>query len=206
MHLEKIWRHSDSKKVWERIAEIGFTFVTSPTFSVWDESPRRDQIRNQDRNLRINDILCNLGVPSIPFVYPFDESDYQALFEWLEDRPDINKLAVLAQFYKSKRIFPQLIKNMRRIQQGANREVEFLVVGVAKRCRIASILSEFTASILTSKPHQSAIGGSRTTEELEYIPDDPLRFNFTRDDLVAMNIERYCNFCDKFKRTAKTPL
>lgn len=194
-HLEKIWQHSDTKAVWRKISEVGFDFVTSPTFSVWDESPRRDQIRNQDRNLRINDILCNLGVPSIPFVYPFDESDYESLSHWLEDRPDINKLAVLAHFYKSKGTFPQLLENMKRIEHDSKRKIEFLVVGVAAQYKIIKILSEFKASIISWKPFQSGVAGKRAGENLTYPKNDLLRFGFSREELAVMNIEKYANLC-----------
>src|SRR5216684_5542507 len=49
--LERFWTKSDRGDMWKRIALFGFEFVTSLTLSVYDETPRADQIYNQDRNL-----------------------------------------------------------------------------------------------------------------------------------------------------------
>lgn len=197
--LEALWHMAKPHRVWERIASIGFEFVTSSTFSVWDESPRFDQIRNQERNLLTHDILANLGVPSIPFLFPFDESDYRATFEWLGERPDINKIAVLAQYYKRRHQFVQLLRNMRKLQAGAGRPLEFLVVGAAHLNKITAVLSEFNATVVTWKPFQAATAGLRTTETLYHPADDILRLGMSREELAGYNIERYRRRCEELR-------
>src|SRR5437763_6551543 len=84
--LEALWKISDSQKIWEQISQVGFEWVSSLTYSVWDDMPRTDQIRNQDRNLQTHDLFANLGVPCIPFLFPFNEKDYVAAGEWLRER------------------------------------------------------------------------------------------------------------------------
>ena len=199
--LESFWRIARSRKIWERIAAIGFEFVTSSTFSVWDESPRFDQIRNQERNFLTHDLFVDLGVPAIPFLYPFDDSDYRAAFDWLHHRPDINKIAVLAQYYKTPDQFIQFLNNMRKLQEGAGKQLKFLVVGIASLNKIAAVLSEFDATIVTWKPFQTAIAaGLRANEHLEYPPDDVLRLKMDREELARHNIEIYSRRCEELSR------
>jgi hypothetical protein len=197
--LEALWHIARPHGVWERIAAMGFEFVTSCTFSVWDESPRFDQIRNQERNLLTHDILANMGVPSIPFLFPFDESDYRAAFEWLNERPDIHKIAILAHYYRRRHHFVQLLRNMCKLQEGAGRSLEFLVVGAATLGKIAAVLSEFDATILVWKPFQAATAGLRTTENLHHPKDEVLRFGMSREELAVYNIGRYRRRCEELR-------
>jgi hypothetical protein len=141
--------------------------------------------------------MANLGVPSIPFLFPFDECDYQATFEWLNQRPDINKVAVLAQYYKTPNQFAQFLKNMRKLQAGADKQLHFLVVGVARPHRITAILDEFDATIVTWKPFQAATAGLRTIENLGHPEDDELRFGISRGELAGRNIGRFQHYCEE---------
>lgn len=197
--MEALWHAARPGRVWERIATMGFEFVTSCTFSVWDETPRFDQIRNQERNLQTHDLLANLGAPTIPFLFPFDDSDYRAAWEWLAERPDINKVAVLARYYRSRHQFAEFIKNMRKLQSGAGRSLKFLVVGAAKLNKLRQIFGEFDASVVTGKPFQAALGGMRTTENLHHPADDLLRHRMSREELVTQNIERYRRRCEELR-------
>jgi len=195
--LEALWKISDREKIWERIAHFGFEFVTSSTYSVWDKHPRADQIRNQDRNFQTHDILANLGAPTIPFFFPVAESDYRAVFEWLQDRSDIDKVAVLAQFYKSPYRFAQFLKNMRAIQNAAQRQLEFLVVGVGQKYKIEAIRREFKASIICSKPFQAALAGRIIKRNLE---EEGPNLLLPRKDLVIPNIEQYVRCCERIRQ------
>jgi hypothetical protein len=197
--LEALWHTARPMRVWERIASMGFEFVTSSTFSVWDEAPRFDQIRNQERNLLKHDILVNLGVSSIPFLFPFDDSDYRAAFEWLNERPDIIKIAVLAQYYRRRHHFVQLLRNMHKLQAGVSRRLEFLVVGAARLGKIAAVMSEFDATIVTWKPFQAATAGLRTTENLHHPADDVLRLGMSREELAGYNIDCYRRRCEELR-------
>jgi hypothetical protein len=195
--LEALWKISDREKIWERIANFGFEFVTSSTYSVWDEHPRADQIRNQDRNFQTHDILANLGAPTIPFLFPVADSDYRAVSDWLQDHPDVNKVAVLAQFYKSTYRFAQFLKNMRAIQNAAQRQLEFLVVGVGQKYKIEVIRREFKASIICSKPFQAALAGRRIKSNLE---EEGPNLLLPRKDLVIPNIELYVRCCERIRQ------
>ncbi|MDQ3816218.1 MAG: hypothetical protein M3362_00840 [Acidobacteriota bacterium] len=189
--LNALWKVSYKKNIWRRIAEMGFEWVTSLSFSVWDEYPRTDQILSQDKNFLTHDYFANLGLPSIPFVYPFDDWDYRAFGEWIEERPDIDKLAVLAQFYSTDAHFVQFRRNMRKIQEHARRSIKFLVVSAAKRSKVASVMSEFDATIVNWKPFHKALAGNVCDDSLEY-EFDPA----PREELAFISFERHLRYCD----------
>ena len=197
--IERLWTSSEKTNVWRRIADFGFEFVTSLTYSVFDEQPRTDQIYNQDRNFVTHDYFANLGVPSIPFFYPYNDEDYREAFAWLRERPDIKKIAVLAQFYRTEKQFAQLLRNMRILQEGARRPIEFLVVGVGTYSKIASVLSEFAATIVSAKPFHKAISGFRTLSDLSHPEQDELRHSFSYAELAVHNVEQYFGCCENLR-------
>ena len=169
------------------------------TYSVFDEQPRTDQIYNQDRNFVTHDYFVNLGTPSIPFFYPYNDEDYREAFAWLQERPDINKIAILAQFYRTEKQFAQLLQNMRILQEGAGRPIEFLVVGVGTYRKIASIISEFAATIVSAKPFHKAISGFRTLADLSHPEQDEFRHSLSYAELAVHNVEQYLGCCEKLR-------
>jgi hypothetical protein len=201
--IERLWTMSDRSSVWKRIADFGFHFVTSLTFSVYDENPRADQIYNQDRTFLTHDMFANLGVPSIPFFYPYNDEDYSDASSWLRARPDIYRVAVLAQFYKTNRQFEQFLQNMRLIQDGAGHVLEFLVVGVARRDRIASILKEFNATIVSWKPFDCALNGGRRIQREHLLEEKDETRTMSRPELAAHNVTQFALICEKLKRLSR---
>lgn len=197
--LQALWRMSDLLNIWERIAKMGFEWVTGLSFSVWDEQPRFDQIVNQDRNLLTYDYLNSHGVPSIPIVYPHDESDYRAFGAWMEERRSIRIVAVYAAFYRRNIEFIQFLANMRSIQKNISRPVEFLVISAATQPKIDAVLSEFKASFVNWKPFQKARSGQICDSELKYTEHKQL----SRDKLAAINFEKNFHYCDALTRATQ---
>lgn len=197
--IERLWTISDKYEIWQRLAEFGFEFATSLTYSIFDEHPRANQIYNQDRNFITHDFLANLGVPTIPFLYPYDDEDYKHMFEWLSNRPDINKVAVLAQFYRFNK-FRQFFTNMIKIQDGVKRPLEFLVVGITKPEQINSIMTRFNATIVSSQPFYKALFGCHILDDLSFSKENgALPYRFSRSELALNNIEQYSRFCRDVK-------
>lgn len=154
---QALWHVSEKLRILERIANFGFEWVTSTTFSVWDENPRADQIIHQFRNYLVTDLMASHGLPVIPFVYPYNDIDYHTFRNWIKDRPSINKVAVLAQYYESDNQFTELVKNIEKIQDYAEKEIQFLIVGVTKKSKLRQALSNFkNASIISWSPYYEA--------------------------------------------------
>lgn len=195
---QAIWKISNTLNIWERIAEFGFEFVTSMTFPVWDLNPRSDQIINQLRNYLTSDILANLGVPTIPFVFLFDDFDYQNFSKWIKNRPSINKLAVLARYYKTDFQFEQLIRNMKKIQTYADREIEFLIVGITKPSKIQMALQNFNNSrFLSSRLYcEAMVKGKLFDENLI----STQRLDIPKADLVFMNFQVFTHIAEEIRQ------
>lgn len=150
---QAFWRNLEKLNLLERIANFGFEWITSPTFPVYDFNPRADQIIHQFRNYLITDLIASYGLPVIPFIFPYNVADYRTLSKWLKDRPAINKVAILAQYYESDAQFSQLVKNIKEIQKYAEKELEFLIVGVTKKSKIEQALSKLkNVSIISWSP------------------------------------------------------
>jgi hypothetical protein len=112
----------------------------------------------------------------------------------MEARPDINKVAVLARFYSTDAHFAQFCRNMRKIQEYAKRPLEFLVVSAAKRSKLVSVMSDFSATVVNWKSFHEALAGNICTSNLEY-EFDPA----TRDELAFINFERNLHYCDTLR-------
>jgi hypothetical protein len=197
--LQKLWANSDRLKVWEHIANMGFDFITGFSFSVWDEDPRTDQIVNQDRNFLTQDYFANLGVPTIPFVFPYNNDDYESFGKWMLERRDINIVAIFASSYRKETNFTQLLANMRKMQIHAKRRLKFLVIGASTKEKITKLMSEFDVCIIASKPFQAAKSGEICTDDLKYEKHQEL----TRDELVQINFKKVLAYCNSFKKLTK---
>ncbi len=193
--IERFWKVSESRQVWQRIALLQFEFVTSTTFSVWNEQPRSDQIYNQDRNFFTHDYLCALGIPSVPFAffYTGSEFDYRNIINWLQGRPDLRKVAILAQLRRSKVKFEKVLEYMRSISGDVGRPLDFIVVGVAAAEKIDRVLREFkSATIVTDQPFMKAMRcGERTLRDLSHVKNG----EESRERLAVRNIERFHDYC-----------
>jgi hypothetical protein len=193
--IERFWKVSESRQVWQRIALLQFEFVTSATFSVWSEQPRSDQIYNQDRNFFTHDYLCALGIPSVPFIFFYTgrELDYRNVINWLKGRPDLRKVAILAQLRRSKVTFEKVLEYMRSIGGDIGRPLDFIVVGVATAEKIDRILQEFkSATIVTDQPFMKAMRcGEQTLRDLSHVKNA----EESRERLAIQNIERFHDYC-----------
>ncbi|PYS23142.1 MAG: hypothetical protein DMF72_10340 [Acidobacteria bacterium] len=190
--IERAWEFSERRDLWKRLADFRFEFVTSGTFSVYDEDPRSDQIFNQDRNFRTYDLFCDLGVPCIPFLF-FNSSsdrDYQNVIKWLRTRRDVSKLAVLAHCYRAERAFERLLTQTRSIIDDIARPLQFVFVGIAKLERVQQVMNEYpNATFVSAQPVVKARAGERTLPGLTHVrvPVDEA----ATADLITSNIQRF---------------
>ncbi|HEX8376719.1 MAG TPA: hypothetical protein VF602_02800 [Pedobacter sp.] len=195
IRMEYFWKISESKNLWQRVSALNFEFVTSATFSVYNKHPRSDQIINQARNFLTLDDLSALNVPAIPFIffYPESELDYLNLLKELNKRPDVRKIAILAQLRRSKHEFALVIEYMQAIKNDIKRPLEFVVVGVAEAKRIELILSKFPGStVASSQPFfKGNKCGEETLSRLGHKGNDRL----TRAQLIENNISVFTNYC-----------
>jgi hypothetical protein len=190
--IERAWAYSEDRNLWERLAAFNFEFVTSATFSVYEDEPRSDQIYNQDRNFRTYDVFCNLGVPCIPFLFfnPSSDLDYRNIISWLVKRRDVQKVAVLAQSYKHERAFERMLIQTRSIAIDAGKPLQFVFVGASTIDKVRLILSEYSDAIfVTSQPVSTGRVGVPIGPQLR-----PARIRVSEADratLVIKNIHQF---------------
>lgn len=189
--IERAWEFSRIRDLWKRLAAMGFEFVTSATFSVYEEDPRSDQIFNQDRNFHSYELFCELAVPCIPFLFfnPSSDRDYQSILTWLRRHHDVTKVAVLAHCYRGERAFERMLTQSRSIVTDIDRPLQFVFVGVAKLDRIRQILSQFPdATFVTPQPVAKARVGELTMRGLQHVK---VGNQISRAQLLAKNIQQF---------------
>jgi hypothetical protein len=190
--IERAWEFSERRDLWQRIVEFRFEFVSSGTFSVYDNDPRSDQIFNQDRNFRTYDLFCNLGVPCIPFLFfnPSSDRDYQNVMNWLRARRDVREIAVLAHCYRAERAFERMLMQTRTIVNNIGRPLHLVFVGVAKMDRVKQVMNEYpSATFVTPQPVIKARAGERTVDGLEHVR--VAKHESGKAPLIRANIEKF---------------
>jgi hypothetical protein len=200
--LNKAWHSSSQNDLWRRIAELGFTFVTNFSYSVYYDDPRSDQIINQMKNFATYEYLCSLGIPCIPFLFfnPQSDLDFKNVIEWLEDRSDVVLIAMLSQSYKYEGGLGQMLQQMRRITSTINRPIDFLIVGAASATKLNSIISEFpSATVTTEWPVISGLHGARVLPNLkeEAVGNEEA----TNAELIRNNIRQFGLSLDEIRQS-----
>lgn len=186
--LEKFWTRSEEDEYWPLIQKLRFSAATSFTFSVWGNDPRFDQLYNQDRNQVTFHILNSLGIPTIPFFFCAAPEDYTRAANWLQARPSITVVGVLASYCQTRDDLERLLIDAQHLARLVGRPYRHMVVGVATRDKIdcaCDLLDD--PIIVTAQPVVKAIrDGAEANERLEFVkvqgglPRDLIRRNLAR--------------------------
>lgn len=198
--IESAWELSEIRSIWERLFSLNFEFVTSATFSVYEEDPRFDQIYNQERNFITYDIFCSLGVPCLPFLFfnPKSANDYDNIIKWLRARRDVTKVAVLAHSYRQRTAFEHMVRQLKTIVRDVERTLEFVFVGAASQYKVEHLLLEFpNATFVTVQPVMKGIKGQRTLPNLKHIKVSPEEAS--KADLITENIDSFTHIINTLR-------
>lgn len=203
--IERAWNLSEIRDIWERIFSLNFEFVTSATYSVYEEDARADQIYNQERNFRTHDIFCSLGVPCLPFLFfnPKSPHDYDNIINWLRAHRDVTKVSVLAHCYRQKPAFEGMVSQLKTIVRDVARPLDFMFVGVATQYKVQRLLLEFpNATFVTVQPVMKGIKGQRTLPNLRHVKVSAEEASNV--ELIVQNINKFASIINMLK--AKAPL
>lgn len=202
--IERLWEFSDTKQSWKRLLDLELDFVTSLTFSVWDEHPRFDQIFNQERNFYTHDVFSSLQLRSIPFVFHVTTEDRREATEWLLEHQEITAIAWSAQMYRTPRDFDQFVSNNQLLADELRmlgRQVRLFIVGCAtipKLKRLFGAFGDFPITLASGKPAQRANAGERTLPDLRH---EKASRETPRALLVSQNIELYRRVIEELATT-----
>jgi len=86
-HLERLW--AAGRRISGTLRDIGATLIGAPSFSMFLDRPRMDQIYNLRRMLTIWSELVDEGLTPFPTLYACSEADLQRWAAWLADRPAV---------------------------------------------------------------------------------------------------------------------
>lgn len=196
--IERAWKNSISRDLWARLATFNFEFVTSATFSVYEDEPRSDQIHNQDRNFRSYGEFSRFGIPCIPFLF-FNSSsdlDYQHLIWWLRTHGDVEKVAILAHSFSHMTAFERLLIQTRTIANDAGRQLQFVFVGAATIDKVKLVLSEYSNAVfVNTQPVAVGRVGDRIISGLER--EEVAISDVDKATLMVENIQQFDNAIDR---------
>jgi hypothetical protein len=188
--LERFWTRTEPSEAFGELARLKFAFATTASYSVWDSSPRFDQIYNQERNLATYDWLTSYGIPTIPFLFCALDADYKAAGAWLTARPAVNTVAASAQsYYHGRTAFYEFLRDLRRLEDAAGRSLRFLVVGCCHARHIELLFEHFSiAAIASSQPISLGRSGRLCKSDLTGRYKAPLKM--PRQNLITECIGR----------------
>ncbi|HXO43715.1 MAG TPA: hypothetical protein VN999_19865 [Thermoanaerobaculia bacterium] len=194
--IEKLWERHLELDTWRGLAALGFEFVTGMTFSVWTDNPRFTQRYNIERNFASIDFLAGLGVPVVPIFFCPRDADLRQVGRWLRDRPAVQVIGALAQFYKSDQQFADLLDYVARIRDTAGRAIRLLAIGCATREKIEELFQRFPdATVMTNKPVRKAISGHALNEDLSYSE----RFEEPKETLIPESLALFARICRQYR-------
>jgi len=85
-----------------------------------------------------------------------------------------------------------LMDEMSAINTEIRRPIHFMVVGPSEANRIASVVSNFNATIVTSRPFQAALHGEQANVVLEFEENREA----SREYLFKWNIDQFDSHCE----------
>lgn len=150
-------------------------------------------------HLRVFDHRYLLSVPSVPFLFFYvgSDLDYQQLLAHLRARPDVSKVAMLAQLRCSSVSFGRMIEYMRAVKRDVGRPLHFVVVGAAAAMKIDRVFSEFpNSTIVTDQPFMKGSFGWQTREDLGHVKNEAA----SRGQLVRDNIAQFQSYCERQRK------
>ena len=130
--LERIW---NARTVWE-IAEAGYTWVVSPSYSVWSPRPRSETLVNAKRSLKYFEALQAVGVSAIPRVAWETEHDVMRFADWALANGYLELVALDLQTYRSTDNWQLALEGLALFDQRTHERLSYLVNGatVLSRC------------------------------------------------------------------------
>ena len=192
--LESAWRASITNDLWRKLSRLRFDLATTLSFAVWPNQPRFDQIYAQERNLGTYDLLTGFGIPTVPIFFCAAEEDYRAAVGWLEERPLVQVVGILAQFYRDKPSFSRFFKDVCRFRDIVPRKLHFLVIGCGTAEKIRMVFDHLdSATVLTTKPVSLGRSGHAVAPSLDHFR---AKHSLGLDELVASNVLQYRLYCE----------
>lgn len=156
--IESFWESHRLPGVLQSIRDLGVIGVTVPNFSYFTCAPRFQILRNWKRILLSAARLSAAGIPVAPHLNANTLADWEAVFEFLRDHPEVT--VVTMEFQTGARanteVGEEAFTELVRLQYRIDRPIHPLLVGAARYFIKAK--EHFTSfTIIDSQPFMQAL-------------------------------------------------
>ena len=138
--LEGFWANRQS--IIASLAGLGFDLILSPSYSVWYDHSRFEQLVQQRRAFVVYHELLEAGLPAIPDVgWSLFEPDGHRWAEWINSQPQLQAVSLFCdgrKVHASRRALRETIEDIALFHQAVRPEVAFVLGGVHASERLAA--------------------------------------------------------------------
>lgn len=188
--LERVWRQRE--KIVEHIAQLGFSLVVPPNYSIWLDQPHAERLINIKRSLIFMEELQNKGIPSIPNLYWSGRRDLERWSKWIKTNA-VKNIAINLQTHRNNKEWTQAISDLRYFSKLISPDVHILITGPSVESRISDVKKIFLhITLINGKSSRNAASGIELSISMDtmQIIEKPGRMH-RRNEVFRNNILAY---------------
>jgi Domain of unknown function (DUF4417) len=130
--LEGLW--ANWRRVIREIAELHFDLVLTPSYSVWRNAPRYEQLVQERRAFVAYHQLVEAGLPAVPDIgFSFFEPDGRLWAEWVNSQPDLQAVSIFCggkKIHAERRAHRETVEDIALFHEQVRPEVTFILGGI----------------------------------------------------------------------------
>ena len=138
--LEGFW--GNRRSIIPVLGELGFDLILSPSYSVWYDHSRFEQLVQQRRAFIVYHELLEAGLPAIPDVgWSRFEPDGRRWADWINSQPQLQAVSLFCdgrKVHASRRALRETIEDIALFHQALRPDVAFVLGGVHAPERLAA--------------------------------------------------------------------
>ena len=138
--LEGFWANRHS--IIASFSRLGFDLILSPSYSVWYDHSRFEQLVQQRRAFIVYHELLEAGLPTIPDVgWSLFEPDGRRWADWINSQPQLQMVSIFCdgrKVHASRRALRETIEDIALFHRAVRPEVAFVLGGVHAPERLAA--------------------------------------------------------------------
>jgi Domain of unknown function (DUF4417) len=138
--LEGIW--ANRRSVIQALSGLAFDLILSPSFSVWYDHSRFEQLVQERRAFIVYHELLEAGLPAIPDIgWSLFEPDGRRWAEWINSQPHLGAVSLFCdgrKVHASRRALRETVEDIALFHRAVRPDVAFVLGGVHAPDRLAS--------------------------------------------------------------------
>ena len=138
--LEGFW--ANRKSIIASLSHLGFDLILSPSYSVWFDHSRFEQLVQQRRAFIVYHELLEAGLPAIPDVgWSLFEPDGRRWADWINSQPQLQAVSLFCdgrKVHASRRALRETIEDIALFHRAVRPDVAFFIGGVHAPERLAA--------------------------------------------------------------------